>query len=434
MALIRSIGRWSLTALVINTVIGSGVFGIPSEVNAIVGRASPIAMILAGLGMGLVMACFAEVASQFSSGGGAYLYSKTALGDFAGMQVAWFSLLAPVGACAASVNLFVIYLAGFVPSFDQGVLRIVVMAILIGALTLANYVGVRSGTNLSNLFTISKLLPIIILIALGVWRFLQHPLVLPPEEIVRPGVRGWLDALLLLSFAYAGFETAVIPAAEMKAPRKHIPVALATGLGVCIALYALVQFVVVATIGTAKVDRPLAAVASLLIGGNGSVLITIAAMISIYGSVSAMALAAPRLTFSMAECGEFPALFGRVHPRFKTPHVSIVIVGTLILLLAATGTFRWLMTLASGAVIIIYSAVCISLIVLRLRDPQAEALRIPAGTVIACICLAIAVVLLSRFNRREAILLAITATVAAFNFYLVRHRRPALDKMVAKDA
>jgi basic amino acid/polyamine antiporter, APA family len=120
MPLIRSIGRWSLTALIINTVIGSGVFGLPSEVNAIVGRASPIAMILAGLGMGMVMACFAEVASQFSGGGGAYLYAKTALGDFVGMQVAWFSLLAPVGACAASVNLFVIYLAGFLPSAGYG--------------------------------------------------------------------------------------------------------------------------------------------------------------------------------------------------------------------------------------------------------------------------------------------------------------------------
>src|SRR4051794_28228893 len=109
MALVRSIGRWSLTALIINTVIGSGVFGIPSEVNAIVGRASPIAMILAGLGMGLVMACFAEVASQFSNGGGAYLYTETALGDFVRMQVAWFSLLAPLGACAASINLFVSY-------------------------------------------------------------------------------------------------------------------------------------------------------------------------------------------------------------------------------------------------------------------------------------------------------------------------------------
>src|SRR3569832_707325 len=158
MSLIRTIGRWSLSALIVNTVIGSGVFGIPSEVNAVVGRASPIAMILAGLGMGMVMGCFAEVASQFKGAGGAYLYSKTALGDFAGTQVAWFSLLAPIGACAASVNLFVSFLAGFWPPVSSGLARAVAMTVLLGLLTLANYVGVRVGTSLSNLFTVAKLL------------------------------------------------------------------------------------------------------------------------------------------------------------------------------------------------------------------------------------------------------------------------------------
>jgi APA family basic amino acid/polyamine antiporter len=422
MSLIRSIGRWSLTALIINTVIGSGVFGIPSEVNVIVGRASPIAMILAGLGMGMVMACFAEVASQFSDGGGAYLYAKTALGDFVGTQVAWFSLLAPVGACAASVNLFVIYLAGFLPSVSDGVPRVAAMVLLVGALTLANYIGVRSGTNLSNLFTVSKLLPLLVLIVFGLWRFAHQPLMLPTSEVVQPGVRGWLDALLLLSFAYAGFETALIPAAEMKAPRKHIPAALGMGLLVCIGVYALIQFVVVATIGTGMVERPLAVVASLLVGSKGSALITIAAMISIYGSVSAMVLATPRLTYSMAESGEFPALFATVHSRFNTPHISIVIFGMLTLLLAATGTFRWLMTLASGAVIIIYSAVCVTLIVLRKRHPEAEAMRIPAGSLIAYACLAIAVILLLRFTARESLLLLGTALVASVNFIAVRRK------------
>src|SRR6185369_9068970 len=187
-------------------------------------------------------------------------------------------------------------------------LRVLTMAVLVGALTLANYIGVRSGTNLNNLFTVSKLLPLAMLIVLGLWRFSHHPLMLPPSEIAQPGVRGWLDALLLLSFAYAGFETALIPAAEMKEPQKHIPFALGMGLLVCIGIYALVQFVVVATIGTGMVERPLSAVALLLVGNKGSALITIAAMISIYGSVSAMVLATPRLTYSLAERGEFPSI------------------------------------------------------------------------------------------------------------------------------
>jgi basic amino acid/polyamine antiporter, APA family len=420
MSLVRSIGRWSLTALIVNTVIGSGVFGIPSEVNAIVGRASPIAMILAGLGMGMVMACFAEVASQFKGAGGAYLYSKTALGDFAGTQVAWFSLLAPIGACAASVNLFVTYLGGFWPAVNNGQARAAAMALLIGALTFANYIGVRVGTNLSNLFTAAKLLPLTLLIALGMWQFFQHPVLLPVHDVAQPGVRGWLDALLLLSFAYAGFETALIPAAEMKSPRRHIPFALATGLLTCIGVYALIQFVVVASIGTANMERPLAAVASQLIGGSGSVFITAAAMISIYGSVSAMVLATPRLTFSMAEAREFPPLFAAIHPRFKTPYLSVLIFGALTLFLSITGSYRWLMTLASGAVIVIYSAVCISLIVLRHRNPSADSFRIPAGPAIAIACLVVAVILLSRFSAREAILLLATALIATINFLAAR--------------
>jgi basic amino acid/polyamine antiporter, APA family len=423
MSLNRAIGRWSLVALIVNTVIGSGVFGIPSELNGIVGRASPIAMILAGLGMAMVMACFAEVASQFSGAGGAYLYVKTALGDFAGMQVAWFSWLAPVGACAASANLFMVYLAGLVPFFGTGAGRIFALTMLIGALTIANYIGVRTGTEINNLFTVAKLLPLALLIILGLWHFARTPELLPASEIVQPGIRGWLDALLFVAFAYGGFENALIPAAEMKAPRKQIPIALATALLTCIAIYALVQFIVVVTIGTGAVERPLAAVSLVLIGSSGAAVVTVAAMISSYGSIAAMVLATPRLTFSMAQQGEFPSAFSAVHPRFHTPHISILVFGMLTLLLAATGTFRWGLMLASGAVIITYAAVCVSLIVLRRRNPTADALRIPAGPLLAVASVAVALILLSRLSRTEGLMLAITGVVATINHFAVHRAR-----------
>src|SRR6185369_6654399 len=151
-SLLRTIGRWSFTALIVNTIIGSGIFGIPSELNAIVGRASPIAMLLAGLGMSIMMACFAEVASQFTEPGGAYLYSRTAFGRFVGMQIGWFSWLAPMAASAATANLLAIYFAGFFPSASTGALRIALITTLLAILALANYVGVRTGTRLSSLF------------------------------------------------------------------------------------------------------------------------------------------------------------------------------------------------------------------------------------------------------------------------------------------
>lgn len=418
----RTIGRWSLTALIINTMVGSGIYGAPSEVNAMVGRASPIAWVLAGATMGLMMACFAEVASQFNEAGGAYLYARTALGSFVGMQVAWFSWLAPIGACAASTNLLMNYLAGVLPMAASGLGRAALIVVLLGALTAANHVGVRSGTNLSNLFTVAKLLPLALVIAFGLARFASRPEMIGMAEIAQPGWKGWLDVLLLLSFGYAGFENALIPAGEMKAPRKEIPLALGTALAICIVFYALVQWTVVLGIGTSPTDRPLAAAATTLIGPTGAAWMIAGAMISAYGSVSAMVLASPRLTFSMAERGDFPAVFGRIHPRFATPYVSIAVFGALTTALALTGTFRWLLVLASGAVIVIYSAVCASLIALRMRRPNADAMRIPGGIVIACICLAIALVLLLRLSQSQAGMLGATFLLASVNWLLVKNK------------
>ncbi|MGH7973818.1 MAG: amino acid permease, partial [Limisphaerales bacterium] len=115
MPLIRSIGRWSLTALAINCIIGSGIFGVPGELMKTVGRASPLAMVLAGLATVIVVACFAEVSSRFSEPGGVYLFARTAFGRFAGIQVGWFWFLSTLGGAAANANLFLDYLAGLAP-------------------------------------------------------------------------------------------------------------------------------------------------------------------------------------------------------------------------------------------------------------------------------------------------------------------------------
>lgn len=420
MALRRSIGKWGLTALIVNTVIGSGIFGVPSELNKIVGRASPLAFVLAGIGMGLVMACFAEVASQFTEPGGAYLYARTAFGSFAGVQVAWFSWLVPMGAAAASSILVTNYLAGYWAPAASGAGRALVLAAMILLVTIFNYIGVRSGTRLSSVFTVAKLLPMVALIAFGLLALQRHAAMLTARDVAAPGLAGWSDALLLLAFAYAGFETCMLPTGEMKDPRRAIPAALGISLIVIMGVYTLLQFVVVATIGTSTSDRPLAATASVLVGGAGALLVTAAAMVSAYGNVSALLLGTPRVTYAMAERGEFPRLFARVHPRFQTPHLSILIVGALTLGFALTGTFRWALMLASGGIIIVYAVVCASLIKLRQMQPSADALRVPAGKVVAVICVALAAVLLSRLSLREGMVLGLVALIAAANWLWAR--------------
>jgi amino acid transporter len=425
--LTRSIGRWAFTALVVNTVVGSGIFGIPSALNGIVGRASPIAMLLAGLAMGLMMACFAEVASRFTAPGGAYLYTRTAFGRFVGMQVGWFSWLAPMGTSAAAANLFTSYLSAYVPLAGSGVGRAAVITTLFLFLAIANCLGVRVGANLSSVFTVAKLLPLGLLMVLGILHFFHQPQTFAHAQPAPPGLSPWVDAMLLLAFAYAGFENTLLPTGEVRDSQRTIPFALGTGLLLCIVVYSLMQFVVVATIGTSPADRPLASAALLLIGSSGAMFVTLAAMISTFGHLSAVLLATPRLTYSLAECHDFPALFARLHPRFQTPYISIIAFTFLTWLLACSGTFRWAVALASGAIILIYATVCASLVRLRLVDPHGAALRLPFGGTIAFLCIAIAVVLLTRLSLREGYLLLVTFAVATAHWSAVRHRIQKTD-------
>jgi APA family basic amino acid/polyamine antiporter len=421
--LTRSIGRWAFTALLVNTVVGSGIFGIPSALNGIVGRASPFAMVLAGLGMGLMMACFAEVASRFTEPGGAYLYTRTAFGRFVGMQVGWFSWLAPMGTSAAAANLFTTYLAAYLPFAATFAGRALVITALFAALAIANCLGVQVGANLSSVFTVFKLVPLVLLIVLGCTFFAHHPQTFAQAQPAPPGVSPWIGAMLLLAFAYAGFENALLPSGEVKDPQRTVPFALGTGLLLCVAVYALVQFVVVATIGTVSTERPLASVALLLIGGTGAAFVTVAAMVSTFGHLSAVLLATPRLTYSLAQQRDFPALFAKIHPRFQTPYVSILAFTCLTWLLALSGTFRWAIALASGAVIVIYASVCASLIRLRKIHPGEALVRLPFGRAIAMLCIAMSVVLLARLTLREGFLLLVTFAIATLHWLAVRKRQ-----------
>jgi basic amino acid/polyamine antiporter, APA family len=210
MPFVRAIGRWTMTALVINCIIGNAIFGLPSELTRLVGRASPLSMILAALAFAVVMVSLAEVASQFSEPGGPYLYVRTAFGRFAGVQIGWFHLLAASAAGAANASLFMIYLTGLLPWVGGAKRPILLLALIISIPTVANLIGVRSGAALSNLLTVAKLLPLALLIILGVARFGHHVEIISASEISRPGIGRWLSALFLLFFAYGGPENALV--------------------------------------------------------------------------------------------------------------------------------------------------------------------------------------------------------------------------------
>jgi APA family basic amino acid/polyamine antiporter len=427
MTFVRSIGRWAMTALVINCIIGGGIFGLPGELTRLLGRASPFAMILAALGMAVILSCFAEVASQFSEPGGAYLYVRTAFGRFAGMQISWFDMLNMIATVAALANLFVDYLATFLPSPLGSWNRAAIMAILIAIPAAANYRGVRSGANLSSLMTVAKLLPLALLVLFGVARFAHHPEIIHVSEVVSPGLSNWVRAMALLLFAFGGWEDSLLPTGEVREPRRTIPFGLGMGLLGCAAIYMLLQFIVVTTIGTRISDAPLPATASVLLGRGGAAFVTIAALVSIYGWISASMLYAPRLAYSLAAQGDFPSVFARLHTRFHTPTAAILLYAVTGWVLASSGTFLWLVALTSGTLMVLYAGGCASLMRLRRLRPKADAFRIPLGPVLSIVGVAIALALMTALKRRELLLMCVTALIASANWLWARRRHVGLE-------
>jgi basic amino acid/polyamine antiporter, APA family len=420
MAFVRSIGRWTMTALVINGIIGGGIFGLPGEVTRLLGRASPFAWIFAAVGMAVIIACITEVATQFSEPGGPYLYVRTALGRFMGIQIGWFHFLVVTGSMAALANLFVNYLPTLLPRTLNVWERGSLLAILIAIPAAANCFGVRSGANLSNLLTLAKLAPLVLLILFGVARFVYQPQMLHASEIASPGLSNWVSAMVLLVFPYGGWEHSLIPTGEMKEPRRTIPFGLGTGLLVCVAIYALLQFITVATIGPMMTDRPLAETASVLLGRGGADFVAGAAMLSTYGWISGAILNGPRLAYSLAARGDFPAILGRLHPRFHTPTNAILFYALVGWVLAFSGSFLWLVALGSGAVMILYSGMCACLIRLRKFRPNQVAFRIPFGPVLSILGVAICLALIIGLQRRELLLMCVTALIATANWLWAR--------------
>ncbi|MBM3853408.1 MAG: amino acid permease, partial [Verrucomicrobia bacterium] len=214
--LVRALGRWTLAALVLNSIIGSGIFGLPSAVAGLVGSAAPLAYLLGAVGIGVLMAVMAEVSSQYRASGGQYLYARDAFGRLAGIQIGWFFLLVRLTSAAAALNLFVNYLGEFWPEATAGTSRAAVIVVLLAAFATINYRGVRLGAGFSNFFTVAKLASLGAFIAAGL--FLVNRAVPPVVPLAAPSAGAWTDALVALVFAFGGFESALIPAAEVKNP------------------------------------------------------------------------------------------------------------------------------------------------------------------------------------------------------------------------
>ena len=419
--LVRAIGRWSMVALVVNSMIGSGIFGLPAPVAGFLGRASPLAGVIAGAGMGVIIACYGEVASQFTETGGTYLYLRRAFGRLVGLQVGWLTLLSRLTAVAAAVNLLVTYLAEFWPPATQPVPRLAIITAFIGVLAGVNYRGVGAGTIMSNASVVAKLTALGVMCAAGVAWLVVHPAV--AAQPLTPSADGWLKAMLLLLFVYAGYEAALNPMGEARDPRGDVAFALFAGLVIVTVLYSVLQWVVVGVLSDpAHSQRPLADAARVMLGLPGAAFIAVGALISVYGYVSANMLTTPRGIFALAQGGDFPAVLGAIHPRWRTPHVSIAVFAVAVWAFSQFASFSWNVTLSAVARVMFYAGICAAVPVLRRKQPGAAAFRVPGGLTLPVLGVAICALLLTRVDFGKSVILLATIAGALLNWALVRDR------------
>jgi basic amino acid/polyamine antiporter, APA family len=404
----------------LNIMIGGGVFGLPGTVAGILGSQSPIAYLVAALGMAIIAACFAEVASRFQQAGGPYLYAKVAFGRFLGLQVGWLLWLTRVSAAAAVANIFLDYLLVYFPQTKGLLPRLVILSIVIGGLAAINIRGVRMGTQVSNFLTVAKLLPLMILLFSGLCfvHSRAQSVYAPPES--HP-IGAWMRAVLLIVFAYSGFEAALVPAAEVEDPTHDAPLAIMAAMILVTVLYSLLQVVVMRVlVNPGASDSALSAAARVIGGASLAAIVSAGALVSSTGYFAATMIATPRITLALAENRDFPGWFGLIHPRYRTPYTSILAFATVVWVLSLAGTFRWNASLSAAAHLSVYGVSCAALPVLRRKCPHQAGFQLPGGLVFATLGLAFAISLASCMGMAELIALAFTTVAAFLNWLAVR--------------
>jgi APA family basic amino acid/polyamine antiporter len=399
-SLVRSMTRLDVVAVTLNAVIGAGIFGLPAKVFALVGDYSLLAFLACAVFAALMVLCFAEVGSRFSGTGGPYLYLREALGPVPGFGAGWLTWIARVSAFAANSNLLAGYVAVFAPAVASGAGRLIFLCTVTLLLIAVNYAGVQGAVRLNRFFTAGKLIPLSVLILAGLWsvdwgRFVFAS---PPEY------GPFSNSVLLLVYAFTGFEMAVIPGGEIRDPQKNIPIALLTAISAIAVVYLLVQFVCIGTVPQlATSQRPIADAASRILGPSGVLFVTLGIIISITGNLHVTLLSASRIPFAMGRRNELPAALGAAHPKFQTPHVSILVTGFVVLLLSVSGTFTYGVTVSTLARLTAYTGTCAALIVLRRSATAPKAhFRLPGGITIPVVAILLSLWLVSNSTWREA--------------------------------
>ncbi|WP_047866217.1 APC family permease [Rubrobacter aplysinae] len=388
----RVLGTPAVLLIGINAVVGGGVFLLPGQLAAEAGALSVFAYLAAGLLVMLMGLSYSEVGTMFSRTGGPVVYAQEAMGRTVGFSVGWMTWMTYLAGWSVLANGFVDYLSDLVPGIG-GVARVLIIAGIIVILCLLNTLGVRLGSGVIQVFSVAKLVPLLVLVVAGLTFAGQTGNA--GLGAVPVGAGGFLAAVSLTIFAFGGFEGTTVPSGEMRNPGRAISVAVLGTLGGVTVFYMLIQYASLRIQpGLAETGSPLTSVGAAMFTG-GLALVTIGALISIFGTQSGVALTAPRNLYALSREGMLPDVLSRVHPRLATPVVATWVTGGLVLVLATTGTFEQLLLLNVAARLYQYLMVCLSAAILRLRRPEAERpFRLPLGPAIPAVAAVLSLALL----------------------------------------
>src|ERR1044072_1966922 len=319
--LVRGIGVPALTANIISSTIGAGIFVIPATVAAGLGSGAPLAFICCAIAQMLFVTCFAIAGSRVSLTGGLYAYVEVAFGKYVGFLAGMLYFLTAIGAVAGVVNVLPNSVALVFPFLGGPVMRIVVMFAVYASLVLINIRGVREGAGAVTVITVAKLLPLLLFIGVGIF-FIR-----PPNLAWSgwPDSNSLGDAVILLIFAFVGIEVALIPSGEVKDPARTVPRSAYLALVATTIIYILIQIVGQGTLGADLANHPgapLAESAAIFLGHFGRTVLLAGATVSAFGFVTSDILSSPRLIFAFGRDGALPQFFAHVHPRFRSPDID----------------------------------------------------------------------------------------------------------------
>ena len=416
----RAIGVRQLTASIINITIGAGIFVLPAAAAAGLGPAAPLAYVACAVLMALIVCCFAAAGSRVALTGGVYAYVEVAFGPFVGFLAGVLYMLMAMFAVASVSSAFAGSVGELWTPAATPIGRAVVIALLFAVLAASNVRGVRIGARLVEVVTVAKLLPLLVLVAAGIWfidpanlRWIQTPAL---SDVGRTAI--------VLIFAFVGMEVALVPGGEVRNPSRTVPRAVFSALILTTTLYLLIQVVAQGLLGRSMsmfATAPLAEAASRVLGRGGQLLVLVGAVISMFGYASGDMLGSPRAVFAFARDGALPAVLARVHPRFHTPYVAIAVYAIVVASVAISSSFTQLAVLANVASLTLYLTCVAAAFDLQRRDVRADGppFVLPGGPTIPLLAATVIVWLLSNAAYREFAVEALVLAAAAL-FYFIR--------------